>query len=1362
MASSITSTIVLKVSGKEVEHSFNGLAGTVKKFERELKKLTPGTEQFIKKSAELKEARGHFEKVKNEINLLNGRLQKTEGILGRFSSRLNNFSLKASDIFAGITAGVSAKTISELLKVSDAMADVQKTTGMTLEEVKQLWDALDEADTRTGKLERLKIAEVGGRLGVPKEEMSSFVQEIDKAYVALGDSFQGGLEAVVDNLGKIKGLFKETQAKSYAQAINEVGSALNELAANGTASEGNISDFALRVGALPDAVKPSVDKVLGLGAAFEESGVNAQIAASGYSNFMKIAGENLKSFAYSMNISSDEARKLFNEKPEEFFLRFAQGMRGVPADETIKIFDSLKIGTLEVQKAVGAAANRTDEFRTAMQFSASAMEKATSLNDEFNKKNNNAAAIWDKLTNSVAEFFTKTNMINRFEGIINAVGSFTGITDQAGEGVKKFKDRLLVFSKLIILVVVSLVSYNTALTLIALTTKNATQQTILYNTITKAKILITSRARGVILLLAYAKAKLTGNTNKARNAMIAYNSVMKTNPVGLLISLLTTGAAALYLFYKNTEKVNNVSKKMKEEFINAGNAAGEEMVKLKLLYKTAIDHKQSINERKEAVRQLKEEYPSYFKHINDEIIMNGKAESSYHSLRKAIISSARAKAVEKVLQDRESERLKRDAELELKIIKEKRIRNKLKSNEHGEQTIGYDVDGKYHTVTLQNSSLLKASRERLSALKKEKDNNIQKDEKEDSFLISMMKKNLKDSEKLNNDRKTKLKNEFHNIIAPDNGTGKTTGGKSNPKPSTDAQEAKKDLEQSKDLHDKAKKQLINLEQELSEEKLKIKQNSMEQELEAQTLERNKELSAYKEHSSKILDSITELEEKIKNTKSPESREYYKKSLDAEWKALEKNNQLIEQSEQTHLKKMTEIQNKWILKNYENEVNAQFQKIESGRREREKEINDIESLEQAKALLKSKSITELYRLSQEELSGIISIEEAKKHLREAYDREALHATEMSIRQQISKISEMLKDPALSPEAINKLREDLEKADGLLQRVRGEKGAKQGEDEQRARDKRASDLSQIDILGFSAAQWEEVFNNLDTTARKLNAAKMIIQGMSNAFEHFSQLQKNLGQKEMQRFTVQQEKKKTALLKQLNQGLISQEQYHKGIQGLEEQTNEKRKQIAEQQAKAEKIAKMFSVVANTSVAIMQAYAQLGPVGGSIAAAIIGTIGAIQLAAINEQELPQYDRGGYTGKGYGHPDSSGFKPAGIVHENEYVTPKWMLENPVVADVVDWMESIRTGRTTIPKGYNHGGYTTDHPTTEKPVAENRQHHENIDDKYLQLISDVRDLLSYLKENGVEAWMAEDAENGRRIKRTIKMFERIQNKNERK
>ena len=204
MAKNVSTTIVLKVNGKDVENSFSGLSKEARTLESELRKLTPGTERFMRKAAELKEVKEHFSRVKSEIDAVSGKLKESEGFLGKFRSKLSDIGLSFGNLGVGL-AGLHLKnTAEELLKVSDAMADVQKTTGMALDEVKQLWEAFDDMDTRTSKMDRLKIAEVGGRLGVPKEEMASFVQEVDKAYVALGDSFDGGLEGVVDSLGKIK------------------------------------------------------------------------------------------------------------------------------------------------------------------------------------------------------------------------------------------------------------------------------------------------------------------------------------------------------------------------------------------------------------------------------------------------------------------------------------------------------------------------------------------------------------------------------------------------------------------------------------------------------------------------------------------------------------------------------------------------------------------------------------------------------------------------------------------------------------------------------------------------------------------------------------------------------------------------------------------------------------------------------------------------------------------------------------------------------------------------------------------------------------------------------------------------------
>jgi hypothetical protein len=49
---------------------------------------------------------------------------------------------------------------------------------------------------------------------------------------------------------------------------------------------------------------------------------------------------------------------------------------------------------------------------------------------------------------------------------------------------------------------------------------------------------------------------------------------------------------------------------------------------------------------------------------------------------------------------------------------------------------------------------------------------------------------------------------------------------------------------------------------------------------------------------------------------------------------------------------------------------------------------------------------------------------------------------------------------------------------------------------------------------------------------------------------------------------------------------------------------------------------------------------------------------------------------------DNSGFAVAGIVHEDEYVVPKWMRADPQVAAVEQWLEARRL------RGYFEGGAT--------------------------------------------------------------------------
>lgn len=1374
----INSQVVLDIKDKGVKDSFSYISKEVKKLTKELKNLPVGTEEFNNKAKELAEAREQFDRVKTEIDKVNGKLKESEGFWGRLQNKISGFGLTFSDIAAGLVGIKVGQTAQDLLKISDAMADVRKTTGLALDEVKNLWEAFDEMDTRTSKMDRLKIAEVGGRLGVPKEELKSFVQEVDKAYVALGDSFEGGLENVVDSLGKIKGLFNDTKGKDYATAINEVGSALNELAAAGTASEGNISDFALRVGALPDSVKPSASAVLGLGAAFEESGIDSQIAASGFSNFIKVAGENIESFAKSMQISVEEAKKLYNEKPEEFFLRFAKGMKGVEGTQAIKIFDSLKINSLEVQKAVGAAANRTEAFSEALKRSKNAMEDANSLNKEFAVKNNNSAAIVDKLKNAFDDLFTKSNILNFFDGLIGAIGWITGASASASDGVNELKNRMKLAWDILKVITVAILGYNASLIIARVSEEGLTKAKWLSVVADKANLAYLFLKRTATMLYQVTLGLLTFNLERVTEATKAFNAATKANPLGIIITLAVTAYTAYKTLASETKILTDNTKEFNEALKAENQAIGKEISDLKILYNTATDTNKSYNERLDAVHKLQENYPSYFGNIKAEIIMNGKAQSSYEALTTSIRASARARAAQAILEKRAAERLSKEEELRKRIkAKNEEIKDvkKKKGNQIIDDTFatrGRDEFGVPQAITVDKGTKLNHLNDQLLEIYKEQENLENEWNKQDKELYDIINENKKNAKQYEDDKNKTTGGT--NVVVPDTKKSKTkTNNEKDHSLENSENERKKSLE---DLS-KYDKLRLDLERKYQDEKAIIVAESQkkeeddektrhDREVENIQLENNEKLREIK----KINEDIAKLEKEKSKTKNPKAKKNYSEAIDNKKKEIAiineliaKNNNIKEQMEQTHQFRLKKIDEKYAMQEIE-------QKLEKNRRDtddqimkREEEIQQITTMEEAKIALSKLSYL---KLTDQELKGIKTLEDAKKALREDANREALEMQLKMLEEEKKLLDKHLK--SLTGEAAEKLKANLSEIKGKILQVKGALQNGEENDQKKVQEEKDTAKGKVDLLGFSAKEWEDTFKNLDTTAEKINAVSVAVKAMSNAFSQYAEYQKSLNERDLRNFTRYQERKKKALVKQLNEGYINQEQYAKSLEELERERLNKESEMQYKEAKMQKVIRIADAISATALGVANSLKVGGP-AGIVLASLVGALGAVQVGIISSQPLPEkqsYATGGYTGNGYGQPDASGYRPAGIVHEGEYVTPKWMLQNPVVADTISWMESIRTGRAKEPSyssnGYSEGGLVnyTNSASANMGVSGGNQAETN--QQMEPLLQDLRSLISDLKREGVSAYMVADAENGKQIRQAIKSFEKIQDRNSRK
>ena len=366
---------------KELQNQIGITGLTMKQLSDKAHLLKMTLRNLIPGSADYKRYQDELNQVNTRIGELNGRAAQTGFSLGRVADGFNRYAALGASVlgfFAGMVVSIQ-KVIDMNGKLSEAQTNVMKTTGMTKKEVDDLTKSFGVLQTRTARIDLLGIAETGGRLGIAKEDIQDFVKVMDKASVALGDSFEGGPDVVAEKLGRIKGLYGELKDASVETAFESVGSALNELGAAGTASEANLSEFVTRVGAMPEAFKPSIAEALGLGAAFEESGIKAEVAAGNYSKVISIASNNAAGFAQVMGKSKKEIEDLLNTNPNEFFLQFADSLKGMSAVDLAKTLDTLKLNDNEVKMVLGAASKNTDLFREKIDLANQSLAEGTSL-----------------------------------------------------------------------------------------------------------------------------------------------------------------------------------------------------------------------------------------------------------------------------------------------------------------------------------------------------------------------------------------------------------------------------------------------------------------------------------------------------------------------------------------------------------------------------------------------------------------------------------------------------------------------------------------------------------------------------------------------------------------------------------------------------------------------------------------------------------------------------------------------------------------------------------------------------------------------------------------------------------------------
>ena len=156
--------------------------------------------------------------------------------------------------------------------------------------------------------------------------------------------------------------------------------------------------------------------------------------------------------------------------------------------------------------------------------------------------------------------------------------------------------------------------------------------------------------------------------------------------LGIGITLLTVYGKEIGDFLGNLFKTSSGFKTLADQQKQLNTAlesgaenAKKEIAELDVLYRKTTDVSLSITERKNAVDKLQELYPSYFKNINDEVILNGKAEKMYYAVRDAILSKYMAEAIGVKLQENAQNRFEKEFKIRNDILEIEKEIEKVKT-----------------------------------------------------------------------------------------------------------------------------------------------------------------------------------------------------------------------------------------------------------------------------------------------------------------------------------------------------------------------------------------------------------------------------------------------------------------------------------------------------------------------------------------------------------------------------------------------------------------------------------------------------------------------------------------------------------
>lgn len=586
--------------------------------QQELSKTERDAEKYVETSMNLR-------RVNEQINEVKRSWQEHDNQIVATIKRLTSYVL----VYAGFNevVGRIKQLYQANLQLSDSLADIEKTTGLSTESVAELSREIDSIDTRTAQQELHDLAYEAGKLGISaKEDVLGFVKAGNQLLVALGEDL-GGAEAV-RQLMKVNAILGETQKLGVEKALLATGSAINEISQTSRASAGPIVDVVNRIGAIGEAAGLSMSDLIALAGTLDALGQHAEMGGTALNTFISTLTSNTTEVAQAVGLSDDYLKNLIEQgKTIQAVIAVFEKMNAMGGlDVLAPIMKDLGSDGERIKQVLVTLSSGVDELKAQVFTSSRAFKEATSVTDEYNIKNENAMAIMQRMGNAIKESFINSGFVEWLTDVLRYISS---IPNRFERGEKSIR--------LMAVTVQALVG-------VMIATSSAVQKA----------------SANIVLFTKMVKAG-TASVNIFKIAWQWLSKAMMSNPLGWVVLGFTALTSAITYFKKSVDEAT----KAQSEFEAAIQKETFELSNLKY----AIDKANVSNgERAALIKQLNDKYGAYLGFMVTENNYAEKQEYIYSLINARLRETLALKMRDKMMENIADKYTDQIQELQSKII----------------------------------------------------------------------------------------------------------------------------------------------------------------------------------------------------------------------------------------------------------------------------------------------------------------------------------------------------------------------------------------------------------------------------------------------------------------------------------------------------------------------------------------------------------------------------------------------------------------------------------------------------------------------------------------------------------------------